>query len=132
MPAAAAPFLSAAKTRPLPCPGHVPPEVHTNTWCLYCPMSLNLVVAAREADAALELRFVHFSLRIASPSGDIFCCTHMAEPWLRGPIAGMPALAMPSAHALMQAAEDIPVAVQGLTVAQLWALPGGAAAVGFH
>ena len=56
----------------------------------------------------------------------------MAEPWLRGPIAGMPALAMPAAHALMQAAEDIPVAVQGLTVAQLWALPGGAAAVGFH
>jgi DinB family protein len=56
----------------------------------------------------------------------------MAEPWLRGPIAGMPAMVMPAAHALMQAAEDIPVAVAGLTTAQLWALPGGAAAVGFH
>ena len=56
----------------------------------------------------------------------------MAEPWLRGPIAGMPAMVMPAAHALMQAAEDIPLAVHGLTVAQLWALPGGAAAVGFH
>jgi uncharacterized damage-inducible protein DinB len=56
----------------------------------------------------------------------------MAEPWLRGPIAGMPAMVMPAAHALMQAAEDIPRAVDGLTTAQLWALPGGAAAVGFH
>lgn len=56
----------------------------------------------------------------------------MAEPWLRGPIAGMPAMVMPAAHALMQAAEDIPMAAQGLTTAQLWALPGGAAAVGFH
>jgi ABC-type uncharacterized transport system substrate-binding protein len=56
----------------------------------------------------------------------------MAEPWLRGPIAGMPAMVMPAAHALMQAAEDIPMAVSGLTNTQLWALPGGAAAVGFH
>mgnify|MGYP001792671327 CR=1 FL=1 len=56
----------------------------------------------------------------------------MAEPWLRGPIAGMPAMVMPAAHALMQAAEDIPMAVEGLTEEQLWALPGGAAAVGFH
>ncbi len=56
----------------------------------------------------------------------------MAEPWLRGPIAGMPAMVMPAAHALMQAAEDIPQAVAGLTSNQLWALPGGAAAVGFH
>jgi DinB superfamily len=56
----------------------------------------------------------------------------MAEPWLRGPIPGMPAMVMPAAHALMQAAEDIPMAVQGLTSEQLWALPGGAAAVGFH
>lgn len=56
----------------------------------------------------------------------------MAEPWLRGPIPGMPAMVMPAAHALMQAAEDIPPSVSGLTTAQLWALPGGAAAVGFH
>jgi uncharacterized damage-inducible protein DinB len=56
----------------------------------------------------------------------------MAEPWLRGPIAGMPAMVMPAAHALMQAAEDIPMAARELTRSQLWALPGGAAAVGFH
>jgi hypothetical protein len=41
-------------------------------------------------------------------------------------------MVMPAAHALMQAAEDIPLAVSGLTSEQLWALPGGAAAVGFH
>lgn len=56
----------------------------------------------------------------------------MAEPWLRGPIVGMSPMVMPAAHALMQAAEDVPMAVRGLTTAQLWALPGGAAAVGFH
>ena len=56
----------------------------------------------------------------------------MAEPWLRGPIAGMPPMVMPAAHALRQAAEDIPVAVTGLTAEQLWAQPGGAASVGFH
>ena len=56
----------------------------------------------------------------------------MVEPWLRGPIAGMPAMVMPAAYALMQAAEDIPSAVSGLTTEQLWARPGGAASVGFH
>ena len=44
----------------------------------------------------------------------------------------MPAMVMPAAHAMMQAAEDIPRAAEGLTNTQLWALPGGAAAVGFH
>lgn len=41
-------------------------------------------------------------------------------------------MVMPAAHALMQAAGDIPRAVAGLTEEQLWALPGGAAPVGFH
>jgi uncharacterized damage-inducible protein DinB len=44
----------------------------------------------------------------------------------------MPAIVMPAAHALMQAAEDIPSAVSGLTTEQLWARPGDAASVGFH
>ena len=39
---------------------------------------------------------------------------------------------MPAAHALMQAAEDIPSALSGLTTEQLWAKPGGAASVGYH
>ncbi len=44
----------------------------------------------------------------------------------------MPAMVMPAAHALMQAAEDIPLAAKGLSNTELWALPGGAAAIGFH
>jgi uncharacterized damage-inducible protein DinB len=56
----------------------------------------------------------------------------MVEPWLRGPIAGMPPVVMPAAHALMQAAEDITAAAVGLTAEQLWMRPGGAASVGFH
>ena len=60
------------------------------------------------------------------------CCMVMTEPWLRGPIAGMPTMIMPAAHALMQAAEDIPSALSGLTTGQLWAMPGGAASAGYH
>lgn len=56
----------------------------------------------------------------------------MVEPWLRGPIPGMPPVVMPAAHALMQAAEDMTAAAAGLTTAQLWMRPGGAASVGFH
>jgi uncharacterized damage-inducible protein DinB len=44
----------------------------------------------------------------------------------------MPAMVMPAAHALLQAVEDIPSVVSGLTTEQLWARPGGAASVGFH
>ena len=54
------------------------------------------------------------------------------EPWLRGPVPGIPPILMPAAHALMQAAEDIPRAASSLTPHELWARPGGAASVGFH
>ncbi len=54
------------------------------------------------------------------------------EPWLRGPVAGIPALLQPAAHALMMALEDVERAVAGLTADQLWARPGGAASAGFH
>ena len=85
-----------------------------------------------QADAHLSLNCATFALMNRTYRRTYFLETRMAEPWLRGPIAGMPALVMPAAHALMQAAEDIPLAVAGLTNEQLWALPGGAAAVGFH
>lgn len=39
---------------------------------------------------------------------------------------------MPAAHALLQAREELPRAAAGLTPAQLWSRPGGAASVGFH
>lgn len=54
------------------------------------------------------------------------------EPWLRGPLPGIPALLQPPAHALLMAHEDSEAAVTGLTPDQLWARPGGAASVGFH
>lgn len=54
------------------------------------------------------------------------------EPWLRGPLPGVPALLQPPAHAFVMAREDAEAAVAGLTPDQLWARPGGAASVGFH
>ena len=57
------------------------------------------------------------------------------EPWLRGPLPGVPRELMPAAHALAQAAEDVPRAVLApapLPAELLWARPGGAASVGFH
>ncbi|HEX5133730.1 MAG TPA: DinB family protein [Candidatus Krumholzibacteria bacterium] len=54
------------------------------------------------------------------------------EVWLRGPVYGIPALLMPVAHALAQAAEDARDAVAGLTRDELLARPGGAASVAFH
>ena len=54
------------------------------------------------------------------------------EPWLRGPVPGIPTLLQPVAHAFLLAMEDIEVAVSDLTVDQLWLEPGGAASPGFH
>jgi hypothetical protein len=56
----------------------------------------------------------------------------MPEPWLRGPLPGVPALLQPPAHALVMAGEDTTAAVQGLTEEQIWRRPGGAASIGFH
>ncbi len=58
----------------------------------------------------------------------------MSEPevWLRGPIAGVPPLLMPAAHALAGAREDLSRVAAGLTGDELWARPAGAASVGFH
>jgi len=54
------------------------------------------------------------------------------EAWLRGPLEGVPKLLMPAAHALVQAREDLRHAAAELSVAELWARPGGAASIGFH
>jgi len=56
----------------------------------------------------------------------------LPEPWLRGPLPGIPALLQPAAHALLMAKEDVTAAVADLTPDQVWARPGGAASVGFH
>lgn len=54
------------------------------------------------------------------------------EVWLRGPVEGIHPLLQPAAHTLLQVGEDVVPIVQNLTPAQLWARPGGAAAIGFH
>jgi len=54
------------------------------------------------------------------------------EPWLRGPVADVPPLLQPVAHALLQAVEDVRRVVTPLDHDALWARPGGAASVGFH
>lgn len=55
------------------------------------------------------------------------------EPWLRGPVPGVPPLLQPAAHALQQAVEDVRAAVASLEGAALWASPGGgAASAGWH
>ena len=55
------------------------------------------------------------------------------EVWLRGLLVPeVPPLLQPVAHALLQAAEEVRRGVEPLSVAHLWAHPGGAASVGFH
>jgi hypothetical protein len=54
------------------------------------------------------------------------------EPWLRGPVPGIPPLLQPVAHALLQAVEDVRRVVMPLGHDALWARPAGAASVGFH
>ena len=56
----------------------------------------------------------------------------MEEAWLSGKIEDVPAVLMPAAHALVQAARDIEKAVVGLKREEIWTKPNGAASVGFH
>lgn len=58
----------------------------------------------------------------------------MAQPeaWLRGPVAGIPALLQPVAHGLIQCREEVTARVTGLTAEQVWARPFGGGSVGFH
>jgi uncharacterized damage-inducible protein DinB len=54
------------------------------------------------------------------------------EVWLRGPVAGIPPLLQPVAHSLLQCQEEIAGHLAGLTPAQLWTKPAGAASIGYH
>ena len=58
--------------------------------------------------------------------------TPQPDPWLRGPVPGVAPWLQPSAHALVQAREDIRRFADGLDAQALWAKPGGAASIGFH
>lgn len=53
------------------------------------------------------------------------------EPWLSGPVDGVPAVLQPAAHALLQAQEDIHVHARDLPAELLWR-QAGAATAGFH
>lgn len=58
--------------------------------------------------------------------------TPLPEPWLRGPLPGIPALLQPAAHALVMAREDVDAAVRGLNVNETWMSPSGVTPLGFH
>jgi len=54
------------------------------------------------------------------------------EPWLRGPLAGVHPMLMPTLHAFAQVREDLVRWTAGLTDAQIWLRPHGLAPVGFQ
>src|SRR5436305_1824399 len=54
------------------------------------------------------------------------------EVWLRGPLAGVPALLQPVAHALLQAREEINELMTGFPDSLLWEKLAGIASPGFH
>ena len=56
----------------------------------------------------------------------------MPEVWMRGPVAGIPPLLQPVAHALLQAQEEIHTLLTDFPDSLLWQQPAGVAAVGFH
>lgn len=55
-----------------------------------------------------------------------------AEVWMRGPVAGVPMVLQPVAHALLQATEEVEEALTGFNDNHLWIKPAGMASVGFH
>jgi uncharacterized damage-inducible protein DinB len=54
------------------------------------------------------------------------------EPWLRGSIAGWPAIVTQLLYSLQQTREDLEYFTDGLSHDQLWSRPHGLASVGFH
>jgi uncharacterized damage-inducible protein DinB len=54
------------------------------------------------------------------------------EVWLRGSLAGIPALVQPVAHALLQAKEEIHEMMNDFPVDLLWQRPAGIASPAFH
>jgi len=54
------------------------------------------------------------------------------EYWLRGPVAGIPALLQPVAHALLQSRDEVNALMEGFSEEKLWDRPGGVASPGFH
>ncbi|MEO6548081.1 MAG: DinB family protein [Ferruginibacter sp.] len=58
--------------------------------------------------------------------------TQQTEVWQRGPIAEVPPLLQPVAHALLQAREELAEIMEGFPATLLWEQPAGLASTGFH
>ncbi len=58
--------------------------------------------------------------------------SEITEVWLSGPVAGVPPLLVPIAHALLQARADVCRLLADVDREALWARPGNAASIGFH
>jgi hypothetical protein len=58
--------------------------------------------------------------------------TKLPEVWLRGPLADVPALLQPVAHALLQAREELNELMIGFPETLLWEKVVGMASPGFH
>jgi hypothetical protein len=54
------------------------------------------------------------------------------EHWLRGPVAGIPPLLQPVAHALLQARDEVNFLMSDFAGELLWERPAGLASPGFH
>jgi hypothetical protein len=54
------------------------------------------------------------------------------EPWLRGPVTGVPDSLQQVAHALMFAQEELERILPPLTTKQVWQRPGNIAPIGYH
>jgi hypothetical protein len=56
----------------------------------------------------------------------------MTEAWLGGPVEGVPSVLMPAAHSFTQVRQELPQLLAGLTVEQIWRMPGRSTSIGFH
>jgi hypothetical protein len=54
------------------------------------------------------------------------------EHWLRGPVAGIPPVLQPVAHALLQVRDEVNVLMSNFSEELLWKRPAGLASPGFH
>jgi len=58
--------------------------------------------------------------------------TNLPEHWLRGPVAEVPPLLQPVAHALLQANAEVTALMEDFPDLLLWEKPAGVASPGFH
>src|SRR5436190_14983388 len=56
----------------------------------------------------------------------------MTEPWLNGPIEGVPAHLMPVFHSFAMVREDLARYTEGLTPEDVWRRTGSLPSLGFH